>query len=432
MLTVLDWSSVPNELFDSVPGPDFDQDQNNQVKRNTEPNVLRVIRFAKQSIAQFSSDTLEGLFQEDDIEIVVRVNVLDKRQIPQKCTRAQDDHRQKNKPKQHVDQREPSVGSGEFVEKRSRSIRVQQHPHAQLNEQPHSLLSGLQKLETLGRDERAHQEQVEQKVAVVEDKVAQPVRCWGDSSGVEHAPDVFFLFVHGQNDKRPSHDNVPLESEHVVWVFASVLRPLFHERRDVLVLILRRGLFVDDFNNKLVEEDEKKKDDNVDIVTHEKPDRRAFVEVDAADEHSVHLAAKSFELLGDRLVLVLFKGFPLLHWPLDYTSQVDTVATRVRGDSVFWVFEDGDERLLQGVLLDFNLHLLHLIQPFQHFQQLCLLTLCLLLFQQLQLLLLPLELQKQPAPIFLLFQYLHSAQQLLKITQDCRQLHWQISHLPKL
>jgi hypothetical protein len=100
---------------------------------------------------------------------------------------------------------------------------------------------------------------------------------------------------------------------------------------------------VDNLNNKLVEEHEKEKDDNVDIVTHEKPDGRAFVEVEAADEHSVHLAGKPFELLDDRLVLVLFKRFPLLHRPLNYTRQVDTVAACVRGDSVLGVFEDGDE-----------------------------------------------------------------------------------------
>jgi hypothetical protein len=223
-----------------------------------------------------------------------------------------------------------------------------------------------------------------------------------------------------------------LESEHVVGVFVSVLGLLLHERRYVFIVILRRGLLADNLNNKLVEEHEKEKDDNVDIVTHEKPDRRAFVEVDAANEHPVHLAGKSFELFGDRLVSVLFDSFPLLHRPLNDTRQVDTVATGVRGDSVFGVFEDGDERLLQGVLLHFDLHLLHSVQPFQHFQQLCLFALCLLLCQLPQLLLLPLELQKQPAPVLLFLQHLHSAQHLLKITQDRRQLHRQISHLPKL
>ncbi len=81
VLAILWIDFMAEELLESIPNSDFDQYQNDKIKPDTEPNILSRIIFTEKISPKRSRDTFERLFEQNNVEIVVGVDVLNEGKV---------------------------------------------------------------------------------------------------------------------------------------------------------------------------------------------------------------------------------------------------------------------------------------------------------------------------------------------------------------
>ena len=116
----------------------------------------------------------------------------------------------------------------------------------------------------------AHDKQVNQKVPVIKQEIPHPIRPLPYPSRVKHSSNILLFFIHRQYDKRPRHNDIPLEREHVIGVF--LVFGLLLLCKGAIRIIIISGL-VDHLHYELVKKHEEQKDDNVNVVAHEESNR---------------------------------------------------------------------------------------------------------------------------------------------------------------